>query len=250
MNRAVCMVLGCLLSVPPLITTAQSLDFSFLLLPAAPVAQDQVVARVTVPSNCLDRPGAVTVSQSNEVPAKLIVRVPPNTDPSCLPFATPSTFDIELGRFPVGTYTVDLVYAQVTVGTKPFTVDANPAKSVVPFPTVDYTDHWWNSSEPGWGISIHQHTSGRLFAVWFAHDTQRNPTWYTLQPGSWTAFNIFSGPVYRTTGPYFAAPYSNAQVERAVVGQATLSFHNAFEATFTYDVAGVSGSKGITRLPF
>jgi hypothetical protein len=37
-------------------------------------------------------------------------------------------------------------------------------------PAANYTDLWWNPSESGWGVSIVQHASNKMFAVWFTYD--------------------------------------------------------------------------------
>jgi Regulator of chromosome condensation (RCC1) repeat len=42
---------------------------------------------------------------------------------------------------------------------------------------VDYTDHWYNPSEPGWGIALTQQ-SDLMFVVWFSYDEARMPVWY------------------------------------------------------------------------
>ena len=118
------------------------------------------------------------------------------------------------------------------------------------FPIVDYTDHWWNPQESGWGLSIMQHPSDRLFAVWFIYFQAGQPIWYALLPGQWTNSTTYTGPIYRTTGPSFAEPFNPDQVTRTIVGSGTLAF-TAFDAgTFFYVIDGISGSKAITRLPF
>jgi lysyl endopeptidase len=131
--------------------------------------------------------------------------------------------------------------------TSAFTVTETHA--LHPYPAVDYTDHWWNPHESGWGLSITQHASDRLFAVWFVDNQAAQPVWYTLQ-GSWGTFAQFTGPVYKTTGPYFGGPFDPNQVGVSQVGIGTLLFPDANSGQFSYTIEGVSGSKLITRLPF
>ena len=136
------------------------------------------------------------------------------------------------------------------LGSATFTVTDTYSANAGFFPLVDYTDHWWDPLESGWGISIDQHPSNRLFAVWFVYSQAGLPVWYTLQPGVWTSPTVYTGPVYKTTGPYFGGPFDSSLVSISLVGTATLSFTDYTTATFSYTVEGVSGSKPITRLPF
>ena len=115
-------------------------------------------------------------------------------------------YDVELGRFPAGTYTV-VVQGQAPVQ---FTVGPSSSTPAAPYPgnqpVVDYSGMWWTPSESGWGLSISQGATNQVFAVWFVYGQSGEPTWYTLQPGSWTSSNVYStytGPIYKTDGPLF-----------------------------------------------
>ena len=100
----------------------------------------------------------------------------------------PTSFDVELGRFPAGNYTLEVIdpagAGQTILYATAFTVTERHAIPPYNFPVVDYTDHWWNPQESGWGISIMQHPSDRLIAVWFVYNQSGLPVWYTLQPGA------------------------------------------------------------------
>jgi hypothetical protein len=161
-------------------------------------------------------------------------------------------YDVELGRFPAGTYTVQvqgtggLAMTQFTVG---------PASKSAAFPgtvpAVNFSDLWWNPSESGWGISITQGATNVLFAEWFVYDATGKPVWYTLQRGQWTRtdfMSAYSGPIYKTTGPYFGGPFNAAAVGISLVGTGTLSFRDSSNGTFAYTVEGVTGMKAITRM--
>ena len=66
-----------------------------------------------------------------------------------------------------------------------------------------------------------------------------------------SAAGVFTGTLYRTTGPAFnALPFSPSQVVATPVGTLTLSFASGDTATFAYVVNGVSQSKTITRQVF
>ena len=165
-------------------------------------------------------------------------------------------YDVELGRLPSGTYTVQFV-GLVTPPSMQFTVADGPPVPTLqvpqqPVPAVNYSDIWWNPSESGWGLTIVQGPTKVLFAVWFVYDASGKPTWYTLEPGQATSagkFTTFTGPIYKTSGPYFGGPFDPAQVGLTQVGTGTLSFRHSDSGTFTYTVEGVTGSKAIVRQP-
>src|SRR5262249_32974538 len=106
--------------------------------------------------------------------------------------------DVALGRFPTGTYTVLISYADDVI-TKQFTVGGPNNPSIL----VDFSGMWWLPSESGWGMSIWQGPTDQVFAVWYVYDSAGKPTWYTLQAGSVATHGVeFSGPIFRTNGPY------------------------------------------------
>lgn len=165
----------------------------------------------------------------------------------------PYYYDVMLGRFPQGTYTVTVAGPAGPVETG-FTVAAPAMSSAYPgtVPAVNFTDLWWNPSEPGWGMSITQGPTNEVFAAWFVYDAAGNPTWYTLQPGRWTATNVYSvytGPVYRTTGPYFGGAFDPARVSEVQAGTATLSFRDSSHGELRYTIDGVTGVKPLERMP-
>jgi serine protease len=111
---------------------------------------------------------------------------------------------------------------------------------------------WWNApagSESGWGINL-AHEDDVIFVTWNTYDTNGKSWWLTM-----AAFqigpNTFTGTLYRTVGPPFGAdPFDSAQVQRIVVGTATLVFGDANNGTFAYTVNGITQSKSITRFVF
>jgi hypothetical protein len=162
----------------------------------------------------------------------------------------PSTFDVMLGRFPAGSYSVRAnapdgpLVAQSVVGPPLRNRPGGPAE-----PSVNYTDLWWNPSQSGWGMSIFQGPTNEVFAIWFAYDASGNPVWYTLQPGSWDSRIVFSGPIYRTTGPYVAGPFDPAAVRAVQVGTGDLEFLDATHAMLIYTIDGQHGVKSMQREP-
>lgn len=242
-SRSVFAALLALLAAP-----VQAQSYTVELVPPAPQSLEQVTLHVSSPEGiqtCI----AATVSMDANT---LRVTIRCVFSPVPLPFPS-SSFDVELGRFPPGTYYVEVVEGNPATPAMYVAFTVTERHVFIPpysFPLVDYTDHWWNPLESGWGISIHQHTSDRLFAVWFVYSQSGQPVWYTLQPGAWTSSKEYTGPIYKTTGPYFGGPFDSTQVGVAQVGVGTLSFADSNTATFSYMIEGVSGSKPITRLSF
>jgi hypothetical protein len=115
----------------------------------------------------------------------------------------------------------------------------------------NYQDLWWKSpaaSESGWGVNL-THQGNVLFATWFTYDSTGNGLWLVMSAGTRVAnTEIFSGTLYRTTGPAFnASPWDPKLVTQTPVGSATFSFSDADNGTFTYTVNGETQSKNITR---
>jgi hypothetical protein len=111
---------------------------------------------------------------------------------------------------------------------------------------------WWAApaaSESGWGVNF-THQGDVIFATWFTYDTDGTPFWLVATANK-TAAGIYSGTLYRTTGPAFnAVPFNPASVKDTAVGSVTLTFANGNAGTFAYTVNGVAQSKSITRQVF
>jgi hypothetical protein len=116
----------------------------------------------------------------------------------------------------------------------------------------NYQDLWWAApagSESGWGVNF-THQGDTIFATWFTYDTDGTPLWLVVTAQR-TMAGVYSGTLYRTTGPAFnAVPFNPAAVNATPVGNATLTFANGNAATFAYTVNGIAQSKAITRQVF
>ena len=222
--------------------------YDVTIVPANPQILEPVVARLSTNASCMGDFESTRLSQSGSA-IRMEVTVTPGF---CQ--ALNLSQDVSLGHFLPGTFVVTVFAGSspsaAVLGAATFTVTDTYSDKTGFFPLVDYTDHWWNPLEPGWGMSIHQHPSDRLFAIWFVYSQTGLPVWYTLQPGTWTSPTVYTGPVYKNTGPYFGGAFDPTQVAASLVGTATLSFMDSNTATFSYTVEGISGSKPITRLPF
>jgi hypothetical protein len=116
----------------------------------------------------------------------------------------------------------------------------------------NYQDLWWAAPagfESGWGVNF-THEGDTIFATWFTYDLDRTPMWLVVTAQK-TGPGVYSGTLYRTTGPAFnAVPFNPLSVVATAVGTATLSFTDGTTGTFAYTVNGVSQTKAVTREVF
>lgn len=113
----------------------------------------------------------------------------------------------------------------------------------------NYTDLWWAASgaEAGWGITL-EHQDDVLFAAWFTYDGAGAPRWLVATAPRIAAKSVYSGTLFRTTGPPLAVPFFDpAQVRPIVAGTATFTFANGNAATFTSTLDGVTRTRALSR---
>lgn len=117
--------------------------------------------------------------------------------------------------------------------------------------TINYSDQWFVPAEDGWGASVLQQHDV-LFIDLFVYGADNRATWFTaavfLQIGSPAGHTVFTGDLYRTTGPYFGEPYNPAAVVRTRVGTLTFDANSATTAVMTYTVEGTTVVKNVTRI--
>ena len=139
---------------------------------------------------------------------------------------------------------------------------------------VSYQGLWWNSpagSQSGWGINI-AHQGGILFATWFTYDADGNGMWLVATdaelvnmgmddgepmygyggPGMMQQLPIYSGSLYKTTGPAspLNAPFDGSKVKATPVGSVVFTFTSPSEGQLTYTYNGTVGMMNITRQVF
>jgi len=116
----------------------------------------------------------------------------------------------------------------------------------------NYQDLWWAApaaSESGWGINL-THQGDTIFATWFTYDVDHTPMWLVVTATK-TSAGVYTGTLYRTTGPPFnAVPFNPANVISTAVGTATFTFTDGNTASFAYTVNMVSQTKSIVREVF
>jgi len=162
-------------------------------------------------------------------------------------------------------------FADASHGAIAYTVNGiSQVKSIVPFEfgprpictwgaeanlalATNFQDLWWSTQESGWGINF-VHQGDTLFATWYTYDTQGKP-WWLIAVLRKSIRGVYTGPVSTVTGPPFnAVPFppegSPGGATESIVGNATTTFADGNNATFTYTLAGASQTKAITRLVF
>ena len=115
----------------------------------------------------------------------------------------------------------------------------------------NFTDLYWRQggTESGWGLNV-IHQGDILFISWFTYAAGGKGQWIFGSNIAKTATNVYSGDIFRNTGPPFSSATWDATLVHAVkVGTATLTFNGA-TATFAYTVDGVAQTKTIEHFPF
>lgn len=159
--------------------------------------------------------------------------------------------EIDLGRLPAGNYTVSVIDAVRELGPVPplftnfpFTVaDARASKSA-PYVRLDYSGHWWDPNDSGWGLFIWQDArapTDSMLAAWFTYTSDGKPMWYVFQPTWFTTTITNDAKLMQTSrlpGPTSPPPNPTAI---NFVGTASLNFLNygiGEEGTLTYTFNG------------
>jgi hypothetical protein len=222
--------------------------------PANPTPLDLVHLRYTAPV-CTNAESVAVSQQANHI----LVQTDRIFAVDCGTVA--GFFDeYTLGRLPAGDYD-----AQLVINPPPGTLGPSQLLGPIHFivaplpptgslsPHEDYSDIWWNPSEPGWALLAKQ-SGDKLVMVWAVYDTANRPTWYTLQSGGWRrdAGNVlrYSGIVYRTSGPFWGGPFNSTAVTVTTVGTAEFVPQTVSRAQFDYTIEGVTGSKQMERFRF
>ena len=155
-------------------------------------------------------------------------------------------------------YTVGSVSQSKAITRQIFDVAPTCTAGGTPGNPANVTDLWYRApaeSESGWGVNITQQ-GDILFIAWFTYDLAGRGMWVVGPRMVKTAgTNTFTGDLFRTTGPAFSAqPWNPAGVTPIPFGNATFTFTDANNGTFSYNITGVTPNvqqtKAITRQVF
>jgi hypothetical protein len=113
---------------------------------------------------------------------------------------------------------------------------------------------FWNSSEPGHGISLTQQ-GNQVFAAWYLYDSSGRPTWLVVPATTWNAdFSEFTGDAYQPTGSYFAQYDASRFRAGTPIGRLLVRLPASYDDTSRFSVSfsgvGTSGSKTFERFAF
>ncbi len=110
----------------------------------------------------------------------------------------------------------------------------------------DQGDLWYNASESGWGMQLSHHGS-TIFVTVYAYDAANKPTWFVAQLAP--AGAGWSGDVFVTTGPSYAAPaFDPTAVTVRKAGTMTWTPDpSGTSASVTYTVDGTTVTKNVVR---
>lgn len=142
------------------------------------------------------------------------------------------------------------------VGSSPFGCVGTPILSqtctyAIPSPpttSVNYTSLWWNPSESGWGLNVN-HQDSTIFATLFTYSPTGAPMWLVASGMSLQPDGIFTGALYRISGPPFnTTPWTAVTV--AQVGAITIGFTGEGAGSVTYNVGSSTVSKAIEKQIF
>lgn len=138
--------------------------------------------------------------------------------------------EFEIGRLPAGNYTISLIFEptlprRTTIASNiPFTVtDARTAKTA-PFVRLDYSGHWWDPNDSGWGLFVWHDAKDNVLAAWFTYGADGKPIWWVFQPRWQTATATQLAALVQTSrapGPNSPPPNPTTSTQ---VGTVSLDF--------------------------
>lgn len=110
------------------------------------------------------------------------------------------------------------------------------------------TDVFYIPSESGWGMFLVQSATTQFVAL-FIYGTDNKPTWYTATLKQDASGN-YAGQLIATTGSYFGAPWSPAQLTVNTVGTIAIQPLSPYHGTVTYSLnGGPTVTKTVQRQP-
>lgn len=239
-------------TLPALLVSLSLPALASEIVPPQPIAFEPVNLRMTV-DGCAFVPSTVRVSANGNT-----LQVTQHLN-NCFAAGPVEIADVRLGSLAPGRYRVEVYWTQAAAGppaeTLAFDV-VNRAEIAVfpppPRPIADYSGMWWNPSESGWGLSLHQSPTDVMFGALFVYGADGKPEWFTLQGGTWESATRWNATLYRTNGPFFASPeFDPRLVLIQAAGEAALDFGqvpgDVGRARFTYTVDGARIEKILQR---
>ncbi len=212
-------------------------------VPAQPSSADSVFLKI--PRTCANAnyltPGYRVSAVNGRIGVNILLGVPV----ICFSAAPPEPpLLVEIGRLPAGSYIVDVnegrlsgsdAVIAVVASNLQLTVSDHRATKAAPGVRLNYSDHWWDPSNPGSGLFIWQDAQDQLLAAWFTYGADGKAAWYTIQSGRWTTATRYEGRLVQTNrspNPVLGGLIDGAgPTVTQLVGTASLDFSGSDEGT-------------------
>jgi hypothetical protein len=111
----------------------------------------------------------------------------------------------------------------------------------------DYTDHWSNPAQNGWGVALTQGTNA-IYTEIFHYNAGNSPVWF-----GGTMYKIgdghYGGALYTVAGDYYGhLPYDPSVFSPVVSGSMEFIASDVNHAQLTYSINGITVVTPLTRL--
>lgn len=252
MKKRVCVyfvTLSALLSAA--IVNAQLPNVDAMLLPASPTSADNLKLSIADRScnaayRYIGNSYSVAMAQNN-ITVTLGATSSSGSTTICL---VGPREEIDLGRLPAGSYTLNVVEAANGTGLRggtvisnmPITVADARATKVAPYVRLDYSGHWWDPNDSGWGLFIWHDARDNVLAAWFTYTPDGKPMWYVFQPKWGSNSSTMDADLMQTSRPPGATsppPTSPTSITKVgIAGLDFLNFGTADEGRLIYTFTG------------
>lgn len=203
------------------------------------VIGNDVVFRLSGGSSSSCIPTTSTIQRTG--PLIALVLTPPPDGSLCFSAFRAWEYSTAAYDLPAGSYDVEVFQGDVEIGGFDFDVAAAPA-ALNDSGFMPTEGMWWNSEEPGTGLSFNVDNQGRWFAALYVYDEDGVPTFLTMQ-GDALSFNLHPQPseAYATGvsplilsegGQCLGCPWTEATISDSGES-ATLQFQTRTRATLT-----------------
>lgn len=216
------------------------------LFPAKPSSSDNLIFRVINPNlgcnqaytSLTNQPNTYRIKmENNHITIKfslkwmesLSVGVPPPPVRPAYQYPT----EAQIGRLPPGDYTLTTEGLQCAGGNinllpnyqqYAFTVTDGRDLKTLPHVILDYSGHWYDPADPGWGVSISQDGRDNILATFFTYTADGKSAWYVFQPKWELPFRTQTADLWQTAKPPGTTSPPNGATQLITVGKASLTF--------------------------
>lgn len=210
------------------------------IFPQTPTSSDHIVAKLNFFYNCPPVLSANPYSLKMEQNKITITFIPGSARVTeavtgFIPDPKLDALIVDLGRLPPGNYTLTTIGSACaadptrgfTINTDlinfPFVVTDGRLQKPLKWVTQDISGHWWDPSNPGHGVFIHQDARDNILGTWFTHDEAGVPIWYVFQPKWVDERSTNDAALWRANKPPSQTVPSNDKANLAVSGTVKLA---------------------------